>query len=99
MDSIRESKTGVTTMSMIKKWITIPEPNHNDYWHDGEIIEAIGVERFLVRLRNVTAGPQHSRIFSVAALADGFVFETESELDQWREWADQPEVKILKFEK
>jgi hypothetical protein len=67
----------------------------------GQITEAIGTERFLIRLRNVTPGPPHSRIFSIAALSDGFFFETEAELIAFREWTEEPEAmpKILKFEK
>ena len=87
-------------MSMIGKFVTIPDSTEKDYWHDGEIIEAIGTDRFLVRLRNVVAGPPFSRIFSIAGLTEAFFFENEQELDRFREWSEEPATpKILKFEK
>jgi hypothetical protein len=43
-------------MSMIGKWTTFANPEDNDYSHDGQITEAIGTERFLIRLRNVWTG-------------------------------------------
>jgi hypothetical protein len=96
-------------MSMIGKWVTIPEAEADiesvgGYFSDGQITDEIGTDFFLVRLRNVqtataTDGPSHSRIFSIADLADGFFFENETELDRFREWATEDPAKILKFER
>jgi hypothetical protein len=83
---------------MTGKWIQIPNSEDPDYSHDGQITEVFG-EHVLVRLRNVTDGPPHSRLFPLADLVAGFVFETEGELTAWREWDPEQPAKILKFEK
>jgi hypothetical protein len=85
-------------MTMIGKFIQIPDSEDPDFSHDGQIQEVFG-DMFLVRMRNVVEGPPHSRLFPIADLLVGFVFETEEELTAWREWDPEAPVKILPFEK
>ena len=87
-------------MSMIGKWVMIPNPEDSDYAHDGQITEVFG-EHFLVRLRNVIDGPPHSQLFPLADLVAGVVFETEDELTAFREWepdGDKPRVVAIRKE-
>jgi hypothetical protein len=89
-------------MSMIGKWVTIPDPEDNCYWRDGEITDEVGAGVFLIRLRNVaevTEAPQHSRLFSITDLAEAVFFENEAELIAFREWTTEKSATILKFEK
>jgi hypothetical protein len=73
------------TMTMLGKFVQFPNSEDPNYAHDGEITEVFG-DTFLIRLRNVTDGPPHSRLFPLVDLVAGFVFETEAELTAWRNW-------------
>jgi hypothetical protein len=68
----------------------IPNPEDNDYWHDGQITEVFGEHAiapvFLVRLRSVIDSPPRSQLFALADLIAGMLFETEAELTAMREW-------------
>jgi hypothetical protein len=86
-------------MTLVGKWVTIPDLENEGYFQDGQITDQIGTDFFLIRLHNVIDGPPHSRIFLIADLAEAFFFETEAELDRFREWTTGDPAKILKFEK
>lgn len=85
-------------MTMIKKFVQIPNSEDNNYAHDGEITDVCG-GYVLVRMRNVVDGPPHSRLFPLADVAAGFVFENREELMAWLEWEPEQPAKILPFEK
>src|ERR1700726_1406680 len=80
-------------MTLIGKWITVNNPDDNEYFMDGQISEGIGTEFGLVRMRNVKGGPSAElfRIFPIALLFHGFLFETEGELDRYLKWLDTPD--------
>lgn len=86
-------------MSMIKKFVSIPDPENSGYLQDGEITDEVCAGVFLIRLRNVAEGPAHSRIFSFTDLANAFFFENEAELIAFRKWSTEGPATILKFEK
>ena len=86
-------------MSMLKKFITIPDPTDADYFLDGQIIGEIGEGHFLIRLRPAGDVAPCSKIFSITDLVDGFIFEDEAEQNRFREWTAEEPTRVIKFEK
>ena len=84
-------------MTITGKFVTIPIDEES--YQDGQVTDEIADGFLVVRLCNVIEGAPHSRIFSIADLVDGYVFDTEIECDLFKEWITQEPVKILKFEK
>jgi len=80
-------------MTIIGKWITVNNPDDNEYFLDGQITEQIGTEFVLVRMLNVNGGPSAElfRIFPIALLFHGSLFETEGELERYQKWMDTPD--------
>jgi hypothetical protein len=84
-------------MTMINRWVTIFDDGDCDIAQDGEIIDIVGAEHFLIQLRNVVEGPTTTRLFSINDLKDAVFFPDEQALDRWRAFVEEREPKIVRL--
>ena len=95
------NQTGAPVIDLVGKFAYLPTDS-DGYYHAGEIIGSVSPGVWLVRLRPVIGVVTPERLITTEELVegDGFLFASESELDEWLSAGDNSEgPRVVEFPK